>query len=332
MKLSELCQRYVQRDPESRPATQDLRKHAFAHLIKSVRDKEIENLSVEDCDVFKGDLLKTCSRSGANSYLRSVRKVFNWSVERKLMATNPLAVVRDYKTAQKEIQTISDEDFERLLGIASPLWQVRLLAGRQGLRRGEVLNLTQNDFDEHAIYIRPKEKTDRTWPWWPKDLEIRYTPMAERLRILLQEMSCYYPALSEDTYRSRLQDVRTNRRKCRDWYNCPDYNFNLQFRRLRRAAALADEIEFRHLRSTFITATLEAGASPQLAMKWAGHSRSDTMFRYYAAVRDKHEAEVLYRLNNKKGPQGNHNLTTPEVALEATRLGGIGLEPTTFCL
>ena len=63
------------------------------------------------------------------------------------------------------------------------------MARSAGLRIGEILNLTWEDFDfnEAIVHIQPKKETDNTWAWHPKDYEIRELPLsAQAVQLLLQ--------------------------------------------------------------------------------------------------------------------------------------------------
>jgi integrase len=301
VKLTTLLAVYLSENPQLKSKTRKSKRWAFGHLVYHLGDKLVENLTVDDCHRFRSALLATgLQHSSVNIALREVAAVLEWAVVvKQILPANPMRQVKQLKTS-RVITTFSVLQFWRMMDCASPIWRARLLAGRFGLRRGEVLNLTQNDFRDGYILVQPKRRTAETWQWEPKTGESRAVPLLDELARILPDG--FYPMLSCRLYDNNLilQDkgLLTEERR-----ECPDQNFDRDFRRLQMRTFGRCIGQFRDLRVTFVTASLEEGVPIHVVQRFAGHKSISTTMTYYTLVRQSFAESQREKLENslKKG-------------------------------
>jgi len=230
--------------------------------------------------------------------LRDVSSVFGWVVKaKKLLEENPLALVKQFKVEQNRVNIYTSEQFAAMMQVASHIWQIRLLLGRCGLRRGEVLNLHKDNVRGGYIYIEPKKTTDDTWQWRARDYECRIVPAPDLLVGLLERQPCYYVSLSKRLYgnllRMHRRGVLSARKK-----KCPDQNFNRDFRLLQLAAFGKQIGIFHDLRRTYITTSLECGVPLHAVQATSGIAKTKTLMTHYSIVRQSSLDCVRESLNN----------------------------------
>ena len=53
------------------------------------------------------------------------------------------------------------------------------------MKKSELLNLTWGDidFEEHIVFVSPKQDADETWEWKIKDTDCRLLPLSVQLNI-----------------------------------------------------------------------------------------------------------------------------------------------------
>ena len=276
------------------------KQRAFKYLIEAVGNKMITTLDIDCCEAFKKYLVvnRCLAKTSANMMMRDVGSIFGWAVKvKELLKTNPFYSVKQFKVEQNRVNIYTAEQFTAMMQVASHIWQIRLLLGRSGLRRGEVLNLHKGNVREGYLYIEPKKTTDETWQWRAKDYECRIVPAPDRLGELLERQPCYYVALSERLYGNLLKMLRKGVLSARK-KKCPDQNFNRDFR-LIELAAFGKRIGYFHdLRRTFITTSLECGVPLHAVQATSGIAKTKTLMTHYSIVRQSSLDCVRETLNN----------------------------------
>ncbi|HIJ67451.1 MAG TPA: site-specific integrase, partial [Planctomycetes bacterium] len=271
-------------------STGQFRRRAFRYLIESVGDIKIAEFDYCCAEDFQGWLAGRMSAVSANSYVKMVRPVFSWAIRRRIIAADPFDTLRPLRTTQQDIRVFSEPEIQAILA-SSPneLWRARIIASlTAGLRRSEVLNLTvaDIDFERQFIKIRPKRRTAYTWPWQPKNYQIRTVPLSAQLyNLLLGVILPGLPAgqpyvmLAERRYWSLQKRIGSlSERVCL----CPDENFSKPFKQILRAAKISDGC-FHDLRRTAITNWARCLPLRDV-MSLAGHSSIETTQKYYLAL------------------------------------------------
>jgi len=240
LKSHTLCQLFVTENRYNyEQSSLDTFELAFRHFVSAVGDKLISRIEPADGERFKCWCIETGrSKTSANMWLRSIKRILNWSVEDKeLLAVNPLAKARQFRITRNPVAFYSDYQVERMLRFAPDLrWKgIILCAWTTGLRRSAILNLTLDNIRDGFIYVEAKKQTERTWPWQPKTKEIRYVPLVEQLGLIIDSLGCYYPFLTYRRYARMLflqsQGILGARQR-----KTPEENFRRTFVSIQRRA------------------------------------------------------------------------------------------------
>ena len=164
----------------------------------------IGNIQVEQLNFEHGEkFVRHCLTKGnrpttANKIMSHLHSIFAWAVRRRQIERNPLQGLRQLRITDRPVWAFSNDEVSLLVKAApSLLWQARILIARcAGLRVGEILNLTwpDIDLDDGIMTIRPKEDTETTWAWHPKDYEIRELPLSTETVQLLAQIRAECPA------------------------------------------------------------------------------------------------------------------------------------------
>lgn len=114
------------------------------------------------------DYNKAISLTTINNYIRNVKVFFNWALsEARIIKTNPMLKIKQFKNNRKPKDIITDQEFKRLLQNIDVTkfhefrdFCIIQLIMDSGMRIGETLSLTINDVDinRRSILI-PQEST-----------------------------------------------------------------------------------------------------------------------------------------------------------------------------
>jgi len=325
IKIKSLCIKYLDEHFWLAEPTKETTERAFRYFELCAGNLIISNIRYDHCAKFKNWLLQSGRSKGcANVYLRALKPVFNWAVKLKLIESNPVVGLKLFKVAQKPIRVYEQFEIDRMLRFAtSKLWLARILCGiTTGLRRGEVLNLTKDDFRRGFVFVQPKNNTRRTWEWLPKDKEVRKLPLVDELENLLADLPCYYPMISQRKYdnilKLKIAGLLSSRTK-----RCPDENFRRGFVAIQRKAFGRQVGTFHDLRRTYITIMLEQGLAPHQVKVLSGHSNLETLGNFYAGIRSSlyDEAKKIASKITKMGQSHVAITPPPQLAVEEVNRG-----------
>jgi len=268
----------------------------WTYLIQAVGDIEVGDFGYAQAEDFRSYLCGRYPASTVVSYMKSMQAVLNWSSRRGYRIGDAFAGVTKPKVPQSEIRVFDQAEVDAILAAAgNQIWKARIMTSLSaGLRRSENLNLTIRDidFDKGFISIQSKKASIETWPWTPKNYEIRRVPLTESLAAVYTRLIAELPAgqpyfmLTERTY-WRLRRRREITELPERIRTCPDQSV----RYWRHIQSLTGtDGTFHDLRRTCIS-RWSWQMAPQEVKKLAGHADIDTTMRYYAAVR----GDVLQR-------------------------------------
>ncbi len=295
LRLSELCECYLEAALTLAPTTRALCRRAFEVLIAAVNDRKIRTFEYAHAQRFQRHVKKSRrSDTTTNIYCKAVRPAFRWAMRLKMLFVDPFDGLSMFAEVDHDIRILEPSEFERVFDAAgSDMWRARLLAAKTaGLRRGEVLSLTRTDVDfrRDVITVQPKRETATTWRWSVKDKERRRVPLIADLKVLLLSIAGGLPTdqpyllLSPSRYEAMMA-ARDDGRLSDNMRLCPDNNFSRIFRDMCGRAKVSG-VTFHDLRRTCITEWYEAGLEWHEGMKLAGHSDVKTTMKYYVASRD----------------------------------------------
>jgi len=303
IKATTLCQLFVDENRWNyEESTIDTFALAWRHFVEAVGNREIDRIEPMDGEKFKGWVVETMrSKTSANMWLRAIKRILNWAANEKgYIDTNPLAGTKQMRITRNPVKFYEDDQVLRMIRFAPTLrWKAIILCGwTTGLRRGALLNLTQDNIRGGYVHVEAKRRTERTWPWEPKTKEIRRVPLVDRLAEWIDRLGCYYPFLPHRRYFHMLglqeRAVLTARRR-----KCPEENFRRSFVAIQRRAFGRQIGDFHMLRKTYVTNI--SGLPEQVLMSLSGHRDRRTL-TYYTGVRqsmmDEARKIVSERLKN----------------------------------
>ncbi|MGA2324271.1 MAG: tyrosine-type recombinase/integrase [Sedimentisphaerales bacterium] len=236
------------------------------------------------------------SRRAVNTYIRNFRPFWEWLVKRRIIEANPFELIKDVQIENYVGAIFGPSEIERMFRMANMHWQIYILLGMVGLRRGEVLNLMKNDIDYagQCIHIRGKKGGKDAWPWQIKNHQQRDVPLPETIQLpdiivpvhrILKELAQDLP-MNQPYISVRPKDYVTLIKLHLDGKltygrrNCPYDNFARDFRQLQRRSGVKPIRPFRDMRATFATAMSN---TMQLTdtQKLMGHKSPQTTAIYY---------------------------------------------------
>ena len=193
-----------------------------------------------------------------NRDLSVLRHILYWSVDEKLIATNPLARMKMARERRTKRQVLSVAEEQLLLGASTGhLYPMVIMTLDTGMRRGEITSQRWGDIDF------PRKLLFVTHSKTPEG-EAREIPLTKRLYELLLERQ--KPDGLVITYKD--QPVRIIKRT---WKTALK---NAQVRHVR----------FHDLRHTFNTRLMEAGVLQEVRMALMGHSPGTSVHAMYTHI------------------------------------------------
>lgn len=132
-------------------------------FLPAFGDRQASSITMFDIDAWRAeDRKRIISRRGKvpkpatrNRVLAVFRALLNWSVDRGLLAFNPLSRLKPEPERNIRQTVLTDDDVDKLIDAADPFMKViiRVLFDT-GMRRGEVINLRWEQIDEAHACIR----------------------------------------------------------------------------------------------------------------------------------------------------------------------------------
>ena len=253
-------------------------------------------LDIRTTDLFKnwrGTRLtpqsKTPSKRTINLDLMTIRKIFNWGLEKEIISKNPFEKVELYKLAKHGISRFLTLDEIKIIEkSAGP--HIRddiFVLLRTGMRSGEMcaLDIGAVDLDQKVIHIRVKED------WSPKAGKGRIVPIEgkELAKVLERKVN-----QAKETGREYLFTTSTGNRQTPD-------NLTRRFRNLMDQLGKQGILERSHeivvhtLRRTYICHKVMAGEDPVKIMAIVGHEEWST-FQIYLSLSSRYVTEIKGRL------------------------------------
>lgn len=222
---------------------------------------------------------KSGAREGDN-VLSIISAVLSWGVQNGRISHNYVSGFRRlYKADRSEIIWLPEHIAAFTQAAYLELWHAMMMGLHTGLREGDMLALTWNQYDRKRITVRPSKTKKRTG-------RIVSIPCTEALKEML------------DNIERRNLTILTNSRG-QPWTN---RYFQAQWRKTMDAAGLGLDLRFNDLRGTAVTMLAEAGCTPSEMAAITGHSlktASIILDRYQA--RTAHLADsAIARLENAR--------------------------------
>jgi integrase len=240
--------------------------------------------------------------------------MFNWAVEHEMIGKNPIAKIKPLPVEEEDLRkvrrSLSVEEVEALFEYSPPhlrpIWVVFMTTG---IRKMELVDLrfSDIDFDEKTMHIRGSVA---------KNHKARTIPLSEEVLEMIAELKAAAPDRHPVSAATPLRTRQQLRRFSRDHVfvtpvNTPWVcNLLREFYRVCRAAGIEGahpngSVDLHALRVSFITLSLEHGASAKAVQAIAGHATLAMTTDVYAKTseRSKRAAVGVLPFATTKAPE-----------------------------
>lgn len=271
------------------------------YLVEFLGDPEIETIDVADLRRYAADLRTRSERYANNpyaatqegglspftvaSYLRSVKRLFNWLLAEELIAVNPAARLKVPQPAKREPKALSLDDFGQMLAAVAgdDPTQIRdrailLFLADTGCRAGGLCHLRIKDVDLGRMAVKLTEKGEKT----------RIIPFSEMTRDALQRWLAARPAVAESwlfvTMGPRVTSIRLTEEGLKE-----------MLRRLKKRSGVTGHVNPHSFRHGFAREWIRNGGDISTLARVLGHSDPAVTARFYSVFSDQELVEFHQR-------------------------------------
>jgi site-specific recombinase XerD len=271
--------------------TQGYRKN-LKYLLDFLGDVEIERITINDLRAYAADLRGrehryennpyAATQAGGLSpwsiagYLRSVRRLFSWLAEEKILPANPAERLRIQTPQRREPKALALDDFYKLLAAAAgdEADSIRdrallLLLADTGARAGGVCNLRIGDIDLVRMSIHLKEKGAKE----------RIVPISKHTLDALKAWLAARPAVDNDWAFVTLGPRSSGGRLTEE-------GLKEVMRRLKKASGVKGRVNPHSFRHAFAREWIRAGGDLATLARILGHSDPAVTARFYSVFSD----------------------------------------------
>lgn len=255
--------------------------------FKSLNGKDIKDITAIDIERCVDDMIK--DKKGSNTistYIDKINAMFNYAVKHNLIVKNP--VQERVKRIKPQKTALTSDELEDLLikikNISYKYYIACILAGKCGLRRGEIQGLTWSDVDNKYLDINKqwKQNADKSWSFGKLKTENskRKVPISSNIYNALMD---YKKSLKSININNRVLDLTT--------HTSLSKNLRKQFK------SLGYDISIHELRHTYTTLLIQNGLDFKTVANLIGDDVAQVM-KTYSHVNDDmmNRAETL--INN----------------------------------
>ena len=263
--------RFIAQDRERKPSTiRDYRSVLNAHLLPAFGHRELESITVEEIEVWRGSLSGLSNRS-KNKLLIQLHGIFRRAQRVYGLDANPLARVEKHPLRSSgDIEVLAPEEVWALVRAASSELDgaIFLTAAFTGLRMGELLALRWRDVDFTGSVIRVRTSWAGGQLTTPKSGKVRSVPMAPDVATALARLGDRENWTGDDdlVFASEGGDYLS------------DSALRVRYKAALTRANLRN-LRFHDLRHTFGTRMISK-ADVRRVQEWMGHADIQTTMKY----------------------------------------------------
>jgi len=270
-----------QKRPDLRPNT--LRTYGAglkSFLAAMGGSRKLDNVYRRDVLRWLDHLKDSVRDTSRNSYLRTVKAFFSWSVKQGWIKDNP-AMSLTVQVPPQKVKFLPRSEWEKFLLACPPGHRIRaqFILGT-GIRSGELLHARKTNIYRSAGGLVLKIEADPSDGWLPKWGSSREVPLTGIAVDALQEARRYW---------KRGNYIFSNR-KLTAWNGC---------RENRKACARAGiaYINIHGLRASYATYLLSLGIDILTISRLLGHTDHQVLAKHYAGVSTAVLSEAIKRVN-----------------------------------
>lgn len=269
--FNELLKRFISYSISNnlREGTIKIYRTVGKYFIENIGDKNITEFTPIELEDYKSKRANKVEKATINKEIRSIKAIFNYAVNMELIQRNPFAKVKQIKTDDGEILSMSNLEVSMLFKVIPEGYFRNLVkfALLTGCRLSEIIYIQWNDIDftRELIYVRNKAQ------FKTKTGKNREIPINDCLRALL----------------SLIRACNSEVLKVEDYIFCKKngdpYNKNFisrKFKSFVMKSGIDNKFHFHCLRHTLLTNLANFGTPINSLKKLAGHSNIKTTELY----------------------------------------------------
>ena len=276
----------LEADKKLKSRTKDYRLERLNAILRSwptLEKMDIGKIHKSDCEAWAGKFGKTASPTAFNNTVGTLRMILDIGVELGARYDNPAKQISKHRVRLKKLELPSKQQFLNLvkaIETADGGWKYRCadlvrFLSFGGFRKGEAKKITWADCDFEKENIRVAGDTETGTKNWL----VRYVPMIEEMRLLLQRLRTERPnAKPSDSVMlvSECQGALT--RACK----------TIGIKR----------ITHHDLRHLFATLCIESDVDIPTVSKWLGHQDGGALaMKVYGHLRDEHSNSMAKKVS-----------------------------------
>lgn len=275
-----------------KPTTLDNKKYVInLKILPYFENMPINTIDQNTISKWQNELLNS-QENYSQTYLRTINNqisaIFNYAIKHYKLPSNPARICGAMgKNKSESMQFWMKEEFDKFIAIVSdkPLSKVVFtLLFYTGIRQGELLALTYNDFDLENNTVRINKSYARLNG---KDLiQEPKTPKSKRI-VTLPQFIC--DMVKE--YKEQLYDYRPNERL----FPITKYYLHHEMDRGCKKSEVK-RIRIHDLRHSHASLLIEMGVSPLLISERLGHENIETTLQTYSHLYPNKHSEVAEKL------------------------------------
>jgi integrase len=255
---------------------------------------KVSALDTEHVEVYRAERLdEGISAATINPEVEYLLAALTWGVQRKRIATNPVAKIRPLKHDKKESRPLTVPEVRQLLEASRPVWRdVYYAYLTTGLRKMELARLVWSDIDwqSRELIVRStgaKNSKPRRIPLDAGLLRILTALHATRGHREHVFATPQGTQVTRNVYRQLLEDCR---------------KAGIQTATTDVDGTLVEVVTVHSLRHTFCTHLIMAGEPPKTVQELMGHATLDMTMRVYSKVFPENKRAAIDHLPYGEGP------------------------------
>lgn len=298
----EVCNLWQENNKRTNKASTVYSMNVFIKMMEPLFNKKIEDITAIDIDnFFESKHIMSMKYSTRKHLMVNLKTVFHFAQKKYDIQNNPFNKVSPLQKPseydQIEMEIVKPDTFKKFYEAMSEYsngaWvetaRLYWLLYMTGMRIGECISLTFNDFDGKYIHVRRQYiQRLQTWQSPKTPNSIRKIAIDEKSKQMILDQLHHYEKMPKFD---------------KSWFIFGGYKYNSIENTRRRKNLICDLIGIKRfkahsLRHSHVSNLIEAGVNPYKISKRLGHSSIKTTMDVYGHLLDTEEQDILNSISD----------------------------------